>query len=191
MPKEVELHLSRIGNLQDCYQTAKELLTIVQNTVTNKISALSLAQSRPPFPQPTSRSPSPMRPPPQTFRSRIQAIFHGSNRRSPFRCFKCNRLGHFARNCFTKPRVRFQDEDASTSQGRDRDGHQTITGQSSTDMQQNAGPNTHFDPQQDEYCDEDENNFEKNSEEYNDEDENNCEEYYGEDENSSEEYDVN
>ena len=30
MPREVELHLSRSNNLQDCYQTAKELLTIVQ-----------------------------------------------------------------------------------------------------------------------------------------------------------------
>ena len=46
MPREVELHLSRTHNLQDCYQTAKELLTIVQTTVTNKMSALSLAQSR-------------------------------------------------------------------------------------------------------------------------------------------------
>ena len=54
-------------------------------------------------------------------------------------------------------------------------------------MQQNQGPNTYSDPQQDEYCDEDENNFE----EYYDEDENNSEEYYGEDENSFEEYDVN
>ena len=50
MPREVELHLSRTSNLQDCYQTAKELLTIVQTTVTNKMSALSLAQSRSPFP---------------------------------------------------------------------------------------------------------------------------------------------
>ena len=29
MPKEVELHLNNINNLQDCYQTAKDLLTIV------------------------------------------------------------------------------------------------------------------------------------------------------------------
>ena len=110
MPKEVELHLSRINNLQDCYQTAKELLTIVQSTVTNKMSALSLAQSRSPSPEPTSKSPSPVRPPPHRFRSRTQAIFHGSNRRPPFRCFNCHKLGHFARNCFTQPRVRFQDE---------------------------------------------------------------------------------
>ena len=115
MPKEVELHLSRINNLQDCYQTAKELLTIVQSTVTNKMSALSLAQSRSPSPQAISRSPSPMRPPPQRFRLRTQAIFHGSNRRPPFRCFNCHKLGHFARNCFTQPRVRFQDEHTSTS----------------------------------------------------------------------------
>ena len=191
MPKEVELHLSRIGNLQDCYQTAKELLTIVQNTVTNKMSALSLAQSRSPSPQPTSRSPSPMRPPPHRFRSRTQAIFHGSNRRPPFRCFNCNKVGHFARNCFTKPRVRFQDEHTSTSEGRDREGHQPINGHSNRHMQQNQDSNTYSDPQQDEYCNEDENNFEEHYDEYNDEDENNCEEYYGEDENSSEDYDVN
>ena len=75
MPREVELHLSRSHNLQDCYQTAKELLTIVQTTVTNKMSALSLAQSRSPSPQAKARSPSPTTPPPQRFRLRTQAIF--------------------------------------------------------------------------------------------------------------------
>ena len=50
----------------------------------------------------------------------------------------------------------------------------------STDMPQNQKPNTYSAPQQDEYCDEEENNFE----EYYDEDENSSEEYYGEDENS-------
>ena len=40
------------------------------------------------------------------------------------------------------------------------------------------------DPQQDEYCDEEENNFEEYYDEYYDEDENSSEEYYGEDENS-------
>ena len=59
MPREIELHLRTINNLQDCYQTAKELLTIVQNPVTNKMSTLSLAQSRSHSPQPKSRSPSP------------------------------------------------------------------------------------------------------------------------------------
>ena len=60
MPKEIELHLRSINNLQDCYQTAKDLLTIVQNPVTNKMSTLSLAQSRSPSPpQLRSRSPSP------------------------------------------------------------------------------------------------------------------------------------
>ena len=39
-------------------------------------------------------------------------------------------------------------------------------------------------PQQDEYCDEEENNFEEYYDEYYDEDENSSEEYYGEDENS-------
>ena len=193
MPKEVELHLSRINNLQDCYQTAKELLTIVQTTVTNKMSALSLAQSRSPSPQAKCRSPSPMRPPPQRFRLRTQAIFHGSNRRSPFRCFNCHKIGHFARNCFTQPRVRFQDEHTSTSQGTDSEGHQTLNGHSSTDMPQNQNPNTYSDPQQDEYCDEEENNFEEYYDEYYDEDEKEYydedeKEYYDEDENHSEEY---
>ena len=50
MPREIELHLKSITNLQDCYQTAKDLLTIVQNPVTNKMSTLSLAQSRSPSP---------------------------------------------------------------------------------------------------------------------------------------------
>ena len=167
--------------------TAKELLTIVQNTVTSKMSALSLAQSRSPSQPPTSRSPSPMRPPPLRFRSRTQAIFHGSNRRPPFRCFSCHKIGHFARNCFTKPRFRFQDEHISTSQGTDSEGHQIISGHSSTDMQQNQNPNTYSDPQQDEYCDEEENNFEEYYDEYYDEDENHSREYYGEDENSFEE----
>ena len=191
MHKEVELHLSRIGNLQDCYQTAKELLTIVQNSVTNKISTLSLAQSRPPSPQPTSRSPSPMRHPLQRLRSRIQAIFHGSNRKPPFRCFNCNRVGHFARDCFTKHRVRFQDEHISTSQGRDREGINQLMVTATGICNKTKIPihilihskmNTVMKMK---------NNFEEHYEEYNDEDENICEEYYGEDENSSEEYDVN
>ena len=37
MPKEIELHLRGIDNLQNCYQTAKDLLTIVQNPVVAKI----------------------------------------------------------------------------------------------------------------------------------------------------------
>ena len=184
MPREVELHLSRSNNLQDCYQTAKELLTIVQTTVTNKMSALSLAQSRSPSPQAKARSPSPTTPPPQQFRLRTQAIFQGSHRRLPFRCFNCHKLGHFARNCFIPPTVRFQDEHTSTSEGTDSEGHQTLNGHSSTDMPQNQNPNTYTDPQQDEYCDEEENNFEEYYDEYYDEDENSSEEYYGEDENS-------
>ena len=159
MPKEVELHLSRIDNLQDCYQTAKELLTIVQKSVTNTMSSLSLAQSRSPSPQPTSRSLSPMRPPLQRSRPRTNPIFMVPTECLIFRCFNCNRVGHFARNCFIKPRVRFQDEHTSTSQGRDREWHQPINGHSNRCMQQNQDPNTYSDPQQDEYCDEDENNF--------------------------------
>ena len=45
-------------------------------------------------------------------------------------------------------------------------------------------PYTYTDPQQDEYCDEEENNFEEYYDEYYDEDENSSEEYYVEDENS-------
>ena len=187
MPREVELHLSRSNNLQDCYQTAKELLPIVQTTLTNKMSTLSLAQSRSPSPQAKARSPSPTRPPPQRFRLRTQAIFQGSHRRLPFRCFNCHKLGHFARNCFIPPRVRFQDEHTSANKGTDSEGHQTLNGHSSTDMLQNQNPNTYTDPQQDEYCEEEENNFEEYYDEYYDEDENSSEEYYGEDENSFEE----
>ena len=82
MPREIELHLRTINNLQDCYQTAKELLTIVQNPVTNKMSTLSLAQSRSPSPQPKSRSPSPrngrsISPTPDRSRPRTRANFEG------------------------------------------------------------------------------------------------------------------
>ena len=60
MPKEIELHLRGIDNLQNCYQTAKDLLTIVQNPVIAKMSTLSLAQSRSPSPTHSrTRSPSP------------------------------------------------------------------------------------------------------------------------------------
>ena len=51
-------------------------------------------------------------------------------------------------------------------------------------MPQNQNPNTYSDPQQDEYCEAEENNFEEYYDEYYDEDENSSEEYYGEDENS-------
>ena len=51
MPTEIELHLKSINNLNDCYQTAKDLLTIIHNPVTNKMSTLSLAQSQSPSPQ--------------------------------------------------------------------------------------------------------------------------------------------
>ena len=82
MPREIELHLRTINNLQDCYQTAKELLTIVQNPVTNKMSTLSLAQSRSPSPQPKSRSPSPRNgrstsPTPDRSRPRTRSNFEG------------------------------------------------------------------------------------------------------------------
>ena len=60
MPKEIELHLRGIDNLQNCYQTAKDLLTIVQNPVVAKMSTLSLAIFRSPSPtRPRTRSPSP------------------------------------------------------------------------------------------------------------------------------------
>ena len=157
MPREVELHLRSVTNLQDCYQTAKDLLTIVQSTVTNKMSTLSLAQSRSPSPQPRSRSPSPKggRTIPPSFdrsRPRTRQAFEGfrqypgpirpqsilkrpymntksrgggrqfnrqrsfnrprslsRNRGPPVRCFNCNMVGHYARNCFTRTRSQFRD----------------------------------------------------------------------------------
>ena len=154
MPKEIELHLRGIDNLQNCYQTAKDLLTIVQNPVTNKMSTLSLAQSRSPSPtQPRSRSPSPrnnIQPtsPPDRSRPRTRQNFDGfkqypgqnrpqsimkrpfrgrgrgrpmnrnrfqsrsrsytQNRSYPDRCYNCNMIGHYARNCFTRTRTQSQ-----------------------------------------------------------------------------------
>ena len=156
MPKEIELHLRGIDNLQNCYQTAKDLLTIVQNPVVAKMSTLSLAQSRSPSPtHPQTRSPSPRNKrqitnPPDRSRPMTKQTFDGfkqypgQNRpqsimKRPFRnsngrgrgrtmnrnrfqnrsqsytrnkayqgldrCFNCNMVGHFARNCFTRTRT--------------------------------------------------------------------------------------
>ena len=157
MPKEIELHLRSIDNLQNCYQTAKDLLMIVQNPVTNKMSTLSLAQSRSPSPtQPRSRSPSPRnnRQPtnlPDRARPRTRQNFDGfkhypgqnrpqsimkrpfrnsngrgrgrpmnrnrfqnrsrsftRNKSYPDRCYNCNMIGHYTRNCFTRTRTQSQ-----------------------------------------------------------------------------------
>ena len=157
MPKEIELHLRGIDNLQTCYQTAKDLLTIVQNPVTNKMSILSLAQSRSPSPtHPRSRSPSPRNNrqstnPTDRSRPRTRQNFDGfkqypgqnrpqsimktpfrngngrgrgrpmnrnrfqnrsrsftRNRSYPDRCYNCNMIGHYARNCFTRTRTQSQ-----------------------------------------------------------------------------------
>ena len=157
MPKEIELHLRGVDNLQQCYQTAKDLLTIVQNPVTNKMSTLSLAQSRSPSPTlPRTRSPSPRsnRQPtnstdrsrprtrqnfdgfkqypgqnrPQSIMKRQSRPFNGRgrgrsinrnrfqnrsrsfsrNRSYPDRCYNCNMIGHYARNCFTRTRTQSQ-----------------------------------------------------------------------------------
>ena len=159
MLKEIELHLRSIDNLQNCYQTAKDLLTIVQNPVVAKMSTLSLAQSRSPSPTHTrTRSPSPRNNrqttnPPDRSRPRTRQTFDsfkqypGQNRpqsimKRPFRnsnsrgrgrtmnrnrfqnrsrsytrnkayqgldrCFNCNMVGHFARNCFTRTRTQSQ-----------------------------------------------------------------------------------
>lgn len=201
MPREIELHLKSINNLNDCYQKAKDLLTIIQNPVNSKQSALSLAQSRPPSPQPRSRSPSPMTPQQERSRPNFNnfSSYPGPNAMVSPRCFNCGISGHFARNCRTRPqnphrsnfqrqitqaygppRVRFEEEYTSTSQGTDREWHQSINGNSNRHMQHNQGPSA---PQQDEYYDEDK----YISEEYYDEDV--IEEYYGEDENNFEEYD--
>ena len=157
MPKEIELHLRGIENLQQCYQTAKDLLTIVQNPVTNKMSTLSLAQSRSPSPTlPRTRSPSPRNDRPNTnsqdrSRPKTRQNFDGfkqypgqnrpqsimkrpfrtpngrgrgrpmnrnrfqnrsrsfsRNRSYPDRCYNCNMIGHYARNCFTRTRTQSQ-----------------------------------------------------------------------------------
>ena len=80
MPREIELHLKNIDNIDDCYKTAKDLLPIIQNPMTNKMSTLSLAQSRSPSPQPRKRSPSPRNNRPQNYdRSRPRDRNNGEN----------------------------------------------------------------------------------------------------------------
>ena len=59
MPRDVVIAMHNLNNFDECAQTGHDLMTIIQNPVTNKMSALSLLQSHSPSPQPHPQSPSP------------------------------------------------------------------------------------------------------------------------------------
>lgn len=93
MPRDIVIATRNLTTYEECAQTARDLMTIIQNPLTNKMSALSLMQSRSPSPTPRTRSPSPA-PPPRRFsenrqprsrsrdRGNRRAIFNNSNPRS-------------------------------------------------------------------------------------------------------------
>ena len=52
MPQEVQIAIRDKTTYEECAQTARDLLIILQNPITNKMSTLSLLQSRSPSPKP-------------------------------------------------------------------------------------------------------------------------------------------
>ena len=64
MPYEVQIQIKDLKTYGECAQAARDLMTIIQNPITNKISTLSLLESRSPSPTPRPRpsSPGPARP---------------------------------------------------------------------------------------------------------------------------------
>ena len=59
MPRDIVIATRDLITYEDCAHTACDLMTILQNPLTNKMSALSLMQSRSPSPTPRPQSPSP------------------------------------------------------------------------------------------------------------------------------------
>ena len=54
MPREVQIAIHDKTTYEECTQTARDLLIILQNPIANKMSTLSLLQSRSPSPKPQS-----------------------------------------------------------------------------------------------------------------------------------------
>ena len=59
MPREVQIAIHDKTTYEECTQTARDLLIILQNPIANKMSILSLLQSRSLSPKLRSQSPSP------------------------------------------------------------------------------------------------------------------------------------
>ena len=59
MPRDIVIATRNLTTYEECARTARDLMTILQNPLTNKMSALSLMQSRSPSPIPRPRTPSP------------------------------------------------------------------------------------------------------------------------------------
>ena len=59
MPRDIVIATSDLTTYEECACTACDLMTILQNPLTNKMSALSLMQSRSPSPTARPQSPSP------------------------------------------------------------------------------------------------------------------------------------
>ena len=59
MPRDIVIATRNLTTYKECARTAHDLMTILQNPLTNKMSALSLMQSRSPSPIPRPRTPSP------------------------------------------------------------------------------------------------------------------------------------
>ena len=61
MPRDIVIATRNLTTYKKCAHTARDLMTILQNPLTNKMSALSLMQSRSPSPilRPRTLSPGP------------------------------------------------------------------------------------------------------------------------------------
>ena len=59
MPRDIVIATRNLTTYEECAHTARDLMTILQNPLTNKMSALSLMQSRSPSAIPRPRTPSP------------------------------------------------------------------------------------------------------------------------------------
>ena len=59
MPRDIVIATRDLTTYDNCACTARDLMTILQNPLANKMSTLSLMQSRSPSPIPRPRTPSP------------------------------------------------------------------------------------------------------------------------------------
>ena len=59
MPRDIVIATQNLTTYEECARTPRDLMTILQNPLTNKMSALSLMQSRSPSPILRPQTPSP------------------------------------------------------------------------------------------------------------------------------------